>query len=104
MYSACGSQQGTSATLSPRGTCTALPEGVENRGWAWLMEGILQQVVQGLVGHGSIKAFRQTCRHWKAVADVNIRKLHPSQLRPKDLVNLFPRLQVKGLLARYNKM
>lgn len=85
--------------VSPRGSqSTSLPEGVENLSWAWLVDGILQQVVQYLTGHNSLQAFRGTCRHWKAVADQNIRQLAPRCLRPKDLVSLFPRLQVLELV------
>lgn len=68
--------------------------GAENQGWAWLVDGILQQVVQHLAAHVSLKAFRLTCKHWKNVADQNIEALSPSSLRPKELVLLFPRLQV----------
>lgn len=89
----------TQCMVSPRGsTSTALPEGVENLSWAWLVDGILQQVVQYLSGHNSLQAFRLTCRHWKAVADQNIRQLAPRCLKPKDLVSLFPRLQVLELV------
>jgi hypothetical protein len=85
--------------VSPRGSVsTTLPEGVENQSWAWLVDGILQQVVQNLCGHNSLQAFRSTCRHWKAVADQNIRQLAPSCLKPRDLVMLFPRLQVLELV------
>jgi hypothetical protein len=89
----------TQCMVSPRGSAsTALPEGVENLSWAWLVDGILQQVVQNLCGHNSLQAFRLTCRHWKAVADQNIRQLAPRCLKPKDLVSLFPRLQVLELV------
>lgn len=89
----------TQLIVSPRGSqSTALPEGVENLSWAWLVDGILQQVVQFLTGHNSLQSFRGTCRHWKAVADQNIRQLAPSCLKPKDLVSLFPRLQVLELV------
>ncbi|KAF6253528.1 hypothetical protein COO60DRAFT_408782 [Scenedesmus sp. NREL 46B-D3] len=89
----------TQCAVSPRGsTSTALPEGVENLSWAWLVDGILQQVVQYLSGHNSLQAFRLTCRHWKAVADQSIRQLAPRCLKPKDLVSLFPRLQVLELV------
>eukprot|EP00878_Enallax_costatus_P003223 GHUV01003426.1.p1 GENE.GHUV01003426.1~~GHUV01003426.1.p1 ORF type:complete len:738 (+),score=210.60 GHUV01003426.1:346-2559(+) len=85
--------------VSPRGSqSTSLPEGVENLSWAWLVDGILQQVVQYLTGHNSLQSFRGTCRHWRAVADQNIRQLAPRCLKPKDLVSLFPRLQVLELV------
>lgn len=52
-------------------------------------------LLQGLAGNShSLKQFRLTCRHWKAVADCNLRALRPSSLKPRDLVLLFPRLQV----------
>jgi len=55
----------------PRGSAsTALPEGVENQSWAWLVDGILQQVVR-IYPAQPLQAFRSTCRHWKAVADQN---------------------------------
>ncbi|GBF94798.1 hypothetical protein Rsub_07970 [Raphidocelis subcapitata] len=71
--------------------------GSENLGWAWLVEGILSQVAAHLVANSNVRAFRLTCRHWRAVADRSTRALSPRRLWPRELVVLFPRLQTLEL-------
>lgn len=53
------------------------------------------QVVVHLEGNSSsLRAFRATCQHWRACADATMQALAPSTLLPKDLIKLFPALQV----------
>jgi hypothetical protein len=73
------------------------PPGSENQSWAWLVEAILSQVVAHLAAPASLRAFRSVCRHWKAVSDHHLRALAPLALYPRELVSLFPRLQVLEL-------
>ena len=73
----------------------APPPGSENTSWAWLVEGILAQVVARLVGSPALASFRRACSHWRAVADHNTRRLVPATLKPRDMAALFPRLQAR---------
>lgn len=42
----------------------------------------------------SLNAFRATCTNWRACADATMETLSPKALLPKDLIRLFPKLQV----------
>lgn len=44
----------------------------------------------------TLSAFRATCVNWKACADSNMQTLSPKALLPKDLIRLFPLLEVSG--------
>lgn len=104
--SAAGSPGGAASTSSEAGSgalsrtasgSTAVPSS-DRQGWAWLVEGVLEKVVARLARGGcsatGVQSFRLTCRHWRRVADGAIDSLSPGALRPKELVTLFPRLQV----------
>ena len=56
---------------------------------------LFAQVVGYLQGNSSsLRAFRRTCKNWRTCADATMQALAPSALLPKDLVRMFPVLQV----------
>jgi hypothetical protein len=81
-------------TLAP---APAEDEDLCESGWGWLLEGVLQQVLQGLP-EPDVKNFRQVCQHWREVADQNLEKLSPSCLKSKTILVRFPRLRVLQLI------
>lgn len=79
------------------------PDNEGKSSWAWLVDGVLQQVVVHLEGNSSsLRAFRATCQHWRACADATMQALAPSTLLPKDLIKLFPALQHLQLVSCRN--
>lgn len=72
-------------------------------GWAWLVDGVLQQVIACIqASNTSLSAFRATCTNWRACADATMETLAPKALLPRDLIRLFPKLQALQLVSCRN--